>query len=86
MAARLSFFLTVMTRRTLTTILLVALLLGRIPAIAQPQTIDTSDIVILYDNDVHGAVEGYPLMTSLRDQMRQRSSQQRYHESIYHEV
>ena len=71
MAARLSFFLTVMTRRTLTTILLVALLLGRIPAIAQPQTIDTSDIVILYDNDVHGSVEGYPLMSSLRDQMRQ---------------
>ena len=65
------FFLTVMTRRTLTSILLVALLLGRIPAIAQPQTIDTSDIVILYDNDVHGAVEGYPLMASLRDQMRQ---------------
>ena len=60
-----------MTRRTFTTILLVALLLGRIPAIAQPQTIDTSDIVILYDNDVHGAVEGYPLMASLRDQMRQ---------------
>ena len=53
-----------MTRRTLTTILLVALLLGRIPAIAQPQTIDTSDIVILYDNDVHGAVEGYPLGSS----------------------
>ena len=53
-----------MTRRTLTTILLVALLLGRIPAIAQPQTIDTSDIVILYDNDVHGAVEGYTLMAS----------------------
>lgn len=38
--------------------------------LAQPQTIDTSDIVILYDNDVHGAVEGYPLMASLREQMQ----------------
>ena len=70
MAARLSLCIT-MKGKTFTTILLVALLLGRIPAIAQPQTIDTSDIVILYDNDVHGAVDGYPLMANLRDQMRQ---------------
>ena len=60
-----------MTRKTSTSVLFVAFLLGRISVVAQPQTIDTSDIVILYDNDVHGAVEGYPLMASLRDQMRQ---------------
>lgn len=70
MAARLSLCIT-MKGKTFTTIFLVALLLGRVSAIAQPQTIDTSDIVILYDNDVHGTVAGYPLMATLRDQMRQ---------------
>ena len=73
MAARLSLCIT-MKGKTFTTILLVALLLGRVSAIAQPQTIDTSDIVILYDNDVHGTVAGYPLMANLRDQMRQLTS------------
>lgn len=29
-----------------------------------------NNIVILYDNDVHGAVEGYPAMASLRDSIR----------------
>ena len=28
------------------------------------------DIVILYENDVHGSIDGYPLMSALRDQMR----------------
>ena len=56
--------------KLLPVILFAIFLLGRIPSVAQPQTIDTSDIVILYDNDVHGAVEGYPLMASFRDQMQ----------------
>ena len=57
-------------KKILPVFLFVTLLLGHIQTVAQPQTIDTSDIVILYDNDVHGAVEGYPLMASFRDQMR----------------
>ena len=36
---------------------------------AQPTSIGYDDIVILYENDVHGAIEGYPLMAAMRDQM-----------------
>lgn len=36
----------------------------------QPASVSDGDIVILYDNDPHGAIEGYPLMAALRDQMR----------------
>lgn len=30
------------------------------------------DVVILYDNDVHCAIEGYPVLAALRDSLRQR--------------
>ena len=37
---------------------------------AQHLPVDTSDIVILYDNDVHGAIHGYPVIASFRDSLR----------------
>ncbi len=36
---------------------------------AQPTSIGYDDIVILYENDVHGSIEGYPLMAAMRDEM-----------------
>ena len=39
-------------------------------AMGQPTSVDKGDIVILYENDVHGAIEGYPLMAELRDKMQ----------------
>ena len=39
-------------------------------AVGQPASVRDGDIVILYENDVHGSIEGYPLMTALRDEMR----------------
>lgn len=55
-----------------TPILLFALLwLLLVPAaVGQPTSVSKGDIVILYDNDVHGAIEGYPLMSAERDAMR----------------
>ena len=38
--------------------------------VGQPSSVGSGDIVILYENDVHGAIEGYPLMSAVRDQMR----------------
>ncbi|MBP5677459.1 MAG: hypothetical protein J6W88_03065, partial [Bacteroidales bacterium] len=39
-------------------------------ALGQSMPARHGDIVILYENDVHGSIEGYPLMAALRDQMR----------------
>ena len=52
---------------------LLALVLGILPfsLSAQHLPIALDDIVILYDNDVHGAVEGYPLMAQLRSEVEQ---------------
>ena len=38
-------------------------------AVGQPASVGEGDIVILYENDVHGSIEGYPLMAALRDNM-----------------
>ena len=46
------------------------LLLWASTAVGQPASVNNGDIVILYENDVHGSIEGYPLMAALRDQMR----------------
>lgn len=39
-------------------------------AAGQHAPIGSDDIVILYENDVHGSIEGYPLLASLRDEMK----------------
>ena len=42
-----------------------------LPAVmGQPTSVSKGDIVILYENDVHGAIEGYPLLAAMRDEMR----------------
>ena len=46
---------------------------GQAPALGQNAAVSDGDIVILYENDVHGAVEGYPLMAAMRDEMRQKT-------------
>ena len=46
------------------------LLLCASAAVGQPASVNNGDIVVLYENDVHGSIEGYPLMAALRDQMR----------------
>lgn len=33
----------------------------------QPLTFSVNDVVILFDNDVHGAIEGYPKMAKIKD-------------------
>ncbi len=53
-------------------LLLLALLWVSLQPAALGQSLPArhGDIVILYENDVHGSIEGYPLMAALRDQMR----------------
>ena len=46
---------------------------GQSSAVGQNVTVGDGDIVILYENDVHGAIEGYPLMAAMRDEMRQKT-------------
>ena len=46
------------------------LLLCASVAVGQPASVNNGDIVVLYENDVHGSIGGYPLMAALRDQMR----------------
>lgn len=52
-----------------------ALLLINLHAQEKEKVLDISsqDIVILYDNDVHGSLEGYPLMAGLRDEVLQKT-------------
>ena len=38
-------------------------------AVGQPASVKEGDIVVLYENDVHGSIEGYPLMAAMRDKM-----------------
>ena len=38
-------------------------------AVGQPASVKEGDIVVLYENDVHGLIEGYPLMAAMRDKM-----------------
>ncbi len=40
---------------------------------AQTFPVYEDDIVILYDNDVHGAIEGYPVMAGVRDSIKRLS-------------
>lgn len=51
-------------------LILLALFLQVSHAEAQPMPVGQSDIVVLYDNDVHGAIHGYPVMASLRDSLQ----------------
>lgn len=37
--------------------------------VGQPAYPGQGDIVVLYENDVHGSIEGYPLMAAMRDEM-----------------
>lgn len=46
------------------------LLLCASAVVGQPASVNNGDIVVLYENDVHGSIEGYPLMAALHDQMR----------------
>lgn len=59
---------TVMKKHIPILILLAALLPG-FRTVAQHLPVGTSDIVILYDNDVHGAIHGYLVIASFRDSL-----------------
>lgn len=61
-------------KRLFFSIVLLCLMAGGQPsAVGQNVTVGDGDIVILYENDVHGAIEGYPLMAAMRDEMRQKT-------------
>ena len=40
---------------------------------AQEARVGSNDIVVLYENDAHGAIEGYPLLAALRDSMQRQT-------------
>ena len=62
-----------MKRLLFSIVLLCLMASGQPSAVGQNVPVSDGDIVILYENDVHGAIEGYPLMAALRDEMRQKT-------------
>ena len=59
-----------------TILLTLAVLLTMVSPSAQPQLpqIESQDIVILYDNDVHCAIDGYAKMAGERDHIMETTS------------
>ena len=43
---------------------------------------NTEDIVLLYENDVHGAVEGYSKLSAMKKELQKEYDYQKKHNSI----
>lgn len=54
-------------KKHLLSLFLLSALLFFVPTVHAQFHVEKDDIVILFENDVHGAIEGYPFLAEMQD-------------------